>query len=179
MPGVASLPILAKNLAILPTSSFFLSHTQRKYLNLEANSLPNAPHCSSLTFHGLSGGSVLQPGAGGFCQLLRASLKHPSTAKVAFFPWWHLLCPPCPTLEPRQGCSPAGQRKHPLAGNFVFLSSSRNKSPPKNKRKSNKSHMCFQAPAKTVIKSLLFLEKQGVCQPWEEEAVNPRRGSFL
>lgn len=26
--------------------------------------------------------------------------------------------------------------------------------------------MCGQAPAKTFIKSLLFLEKHGACQPW-------------
>lgn len=69
----------------------------------------------------------------------------------------------------------------PLTRNFVFLSrrySNRNKCP-QNNRKSNKSHMCLHAPAKTVIKSLLFLEKQGACQPRGEEAVNPRRGGFL
>lgn len=39
--------------------------------------------------------------------------------------------------------------------------------------------MFLQNPAKTIIKSLLFLEKQGSCQPSGEEAVNPWRGGFL
>lgn len=39
--------------------------------------------------------------------------------------------------------------------------------------------MFLQNPAKTIIKSLLFLEKQGSCQPCGEEAVNPWRGGFL
>lgn len=121
------------------------------------------------------------PGASGFCRLSGTSPKFPRAAKVAFFPQWHPLSPPCPSPArlPSRRAEEASCSPETLSS---YQQIKINTIPPQkkeNKRKSNKSHMCLQAPAKTVIKSLLFLEKQGACQRRGEEAVNPQRGGFL
>ena len=126
-------PLLPSILAILP-KPFFLSHTPRKLLNLEANSLPGALHPPPFEFPCSSRRPLFAP----WCQQVLPTLKNiskiPVRSQGGLFPTVASSLSPCPTLEPGQpgqAALPLGRGSTLLARNFVFLSANRNKYPQK------------------------------------------------